>query len=49
MTPETNKACSNIVICIAVFVVDSCTGTCNREGKGRAEQVRVLRAVLGRR
>jgi hypothetical protein len=30
MTPETNKACSRIVIRIAVFVVDSCTGMCSR-------------------
>jgi hypothetical protein len=30
MTPETNKACSSIVIRIAVFVVDSYTGMCSR-------------------
>ena len=30
MTPETNKACSSIVIRIAVFVVDSCIGICSR-------------------
>ena len=44
-----NNACGIIVICIAVFVVDSCAGICSRRGMGRAEHVQVSRVVLGQR